>query len=177
MTKEEDQEATALAALREQLETAQKLLDPNVAREELRKSCLPGLYVLKGREAVPAANTLEWAECMEKQCNSIAEDFVGDFRVSTVFLGLDFNVAWTGGVPQLFETMVFGPPEAYKDSQGNIQSLPSSLPYQVRYGTYSEAEEGHVAMCEQVRKLLASSDTIVDQAVNKAKSDDGNTDL
>ena len=37
----------------------------------------------------------------------IAEDEVNGFRVSTIFLGLDFDIAETSRTPLVFETMVF----------------------------------------------------------------------
>jgi hypothetical protein len=46
-----------------------------------------------------------WAMWFEKADRQVAETFVGDLWVSTVFLGLDHS--WGNGPPILWETMVF----------------------------------------------------------------------
>jgi hypothetical protein len=58
-------------------------------------------------------------------------------RVSTVFLPIDHN--WAGGPPILFETMVFGGPEAWDG-------------WQDRYTTLSDAKAGHDRIVEALRK-------------------------
>lgn len=84
-------------------------------------------YVLKGREIVKAGLG-EWSEFFQNIENRrIAETFVGDVRISTVFLGIDHGFSFEGP-PILFETMIFGG----KHDQ-----------YQDRYATYTEAEAGH----------------------------------
>jgi len=61
----------------------------------------------------------------------VALDVRDGVEVSTVFLGLDHNFTGRGG-PILFETMIFGGPlDLWQD----------------RYGTYADAERGHVAAC------------------------------
>lgn len=56
-------------------------------------------------------------------------------RVSTVFLGLDHG--YGGGLPILFETMVFG---------GKLDEN------QWRYSTYQEAVEGHARVLREVKE-------------------------
>jgi hypothetical protein len=67
----------------------------------------------------------------------VAETEVGEARVSTVFLGLDHG--WSGGPPEVFETMIFG---------GSFDE------YQWRYATWDAAAAGHkrivVALTEGV---------------------------
>ena len=67
----------------------------------------------------------------------VAEDCVGDVRVSTVFLGLDHNFLGTGR-PVLWETMVFG---------GELDGE------QWRYDSQKAAMEGHG---ELLRRVLAT---------------------
>jgi hypothetical protein len=100
-------------------------------------------YVLRGHTAVPVHPVVfgRWfaAHFLER---SVGEDFVGDprsanvVRISTVFLGLDhqFN---EDGPPILFETMIFG---GTCDGQ------------QARYSTWDQAEKGHRATVEAVRR-------------------------
>lgn len=73
----------------------------------------------------------------------VAEDYVGDIHVSTVFLPI--NHAWTEERPILFETMVFG----YDDDD-----------HQWRYATEEEALAGHAAILEAVQKGVLTRDVI-----------------
>lgn len=82
-------------------------------------------YILVGHEPRPA-ELMDWAKWYETADRHVANDTVGDVKVSTVFLGLDHN--WGGGVPLLFETMIFGGPHDQ---------------YQERCSTWDEAEEMH----------------------------------
>ena len=73
----------------------------------------------------------KWFETAEKE-RRVAQNFIGDVHVSTVFLGLDYN--WGTGKPLLFETMIFG-----GERDGETE----------RYATWNEAEKGH-------KKIVAS---------------------
>ena len=66
-------------------------------------------YILNGQEVV-TAEMKEWAEFYGEADKRIVQQEVieskgTEYRVSTVFLGIDH--AWYGGPPLLFETMVF----------------------------------------------------------------------
>ena len=95
-------------------------------------------YILIGREAVPCDDLLEWATWFEEFDRRIAHDFIGrQFEVSTIFLGLDFNVARLFNPkarPLLFETIAFSlnPDGSRRDNQA-----------QERCSTYDEAEAQH----------------------------------
>lgn len=65
----------------------------------------------------------------------INETYIGDMRVSTVFMSLDHE--WGDGPPILFETMVFGGP------------LDQA---QERYSTKQEAIEGHEKWVNKVKE-------------------------
>lgn len=91
-------------------------------------------YILEGKEIVPCEDVLTWAKWFEKAERHVADDTIGDVRVSTVFLGIDHQFG--DGPPILFETMVFGGP---LDEE------------QERCSTYEEAERMHLVMCERVR--------------------------
>lgn len=91
-------------------------------------------YILVGHEARPAT-LMEWAKWYETADRHLANDLVGDVRVSTVFLGLDHRFG-DSGAPILYETMVFGGP---LDQE------------QWRYETWDEAEKGHADMLTRVR--------------------------
>ena len=81
---------------------------------------------------------LEWAKAFENKDRQLAQDFVGDVRVSTVWLGLDHRFGG-GGRPLIFETMVFGGP---LDGE------------QDRYSTEEQAMAGHAAMLKRVTGVL-----------------------
>lgn len=92
-------------------------------------------YVLDGHTAVECNNLLDWARWFETAERRVAEDNIAGVRVSTVFLGLDH--AFGGDTPLLFETMVFG---GARDQD------------QLRYSTWEQAEAGHKAMVERIKK-------------------------
>jgi hypothetical protein len=89
-----------------------------------------GRYILDEKgEPVPCASLMEWAKWIEGGgSRRVAEDFVGDVRVSTVFLGLDHS--FVDGPPVLWETMIFGGPHDE---------------YQERYTSREAALAGHTA--------------------------------
>lgn len=72
-----------------------------------------------------------WAEWFESADRRVAFDENAAFRVSTVFLAIDYN--FDGGLPLLYETMVF--------KRGSSSDEDCD-----RYGTREEALEGHAAM-------------------------------
>ena len=68
-----------------------------------------GLYILDGHTPVPADDLLTWARWFQTANRQVADtSLTPHVRVSTVFLGRDHAVG--GGVPLLFESMVFGGP-------------------------------------------------------------------
>jgi hypothetical protein len=89
--------------------------------------------------------------------NNVKKDLIGDFLISTVWLGLDH--AWyrfadrekglPPPVPLIFETMIFYEREP-EDEEFNG--------YQERYCTNEEALLGHEKACEEVRKYLAKKE-------------------
>lgn len=79
---------------------------------------------LNGREVVPT-DDVRVAFSRENRPPKVGDDMVGEVHVSTVFLRL--NHGW-GGVPQWFETMIFG-----GEHDGWCE----------RYETYDQAEAGH----------------------------------
>jgi len=63
-------------------------------------------YILdENHQAIPCEDMNQWTKAFEDASRRVALDFVGKYRISTVFLGLDHN--HRGGPPLLFETMVF----------------------------------------------------------------------
>lgn len=113
----------------------------------MRRPEWPLYYILIDRTPV-AVDAKTWANFFESIENRrVAEDQIGNARVSTVFLGLDHNFG--SGDPLLFESMVFGGP------------LDKEM---WRYHTYAEAERGHAEAVTAVRKAAAKIKSIADNA-------------
>lgn len=108
----------------------------------------PMYYILVGRLPV-AVDLMTWAKWFANfDARRVAEDHIGSMRVSTVFLGLDYNMR-ANGDPILFETMIFGGP------------LDRT---QWRYDTYAEAERGHAEAVTQAKIAAAKIKSIADTA-------------
>ena len=94
-----------------------------------------GQYIETPNGGVRRVNTKRWIEWLSTEPNKhVAEDFVGPYRVSTVFLGIDHG--YPGPRPVLYETMVF---RGWADRACE------------RYCTREEARLGHEAMLARVR--------------------------
>lgn len=104
---------------------------PNPTISDLRTQ--PLFWVLDAdHNAVPCNDVLEWAEMFEvRDQRRVAWDKVGDFTISTVFLGI--NHQYFDGPPLVFETMVFE-----GDSRDELECY--------RYSTWAEAMAGHAAI-------------------------------
>ena len=99
-------------------------------------------YILDGHVAVECPDLMVWEKWFEANKNKwhVADETVGNSRVSTVFLAIDHSFG--EGPPILFETMVFGGPLSYEQN---------------RCTTWEEAEVMHAAMCEQVKEVLRTA--------------------
>jgi len=92
-------------------------------------------YILVGHKAVTVDR--ETYLKTEEQDRTVARATIGDYLISTVFLGLDHRLE-PDDPPLLFETMVFG--------KGKLNER------QERCTTWEEAEVMHKKMCEEVRQ-------------------------
>jgi hypothetical protein len=100
-------------------------------------------YILKGRE--PVEVTLdEWSRWFATNERHVADEAIGNFRISTVFLGINHNFSFSGDEddrpPILFETMIFMVTE---DQQTRERWPDWASTYQTRCATWSEAETMH----------------------------------
>lgn len=86
-------------------------------------------WKLEDKVPVRCLTREDYYSFMENKSNwRVDETYIGEARISTVFLGLDHNHSWPNGTPILFETMIFG---------GEHDD------FQERYCTWDEAEAGH----------------------------------
>jgi hypothetical protein len=101
------------------------------------------MYILEGKTPVKVDTLKEWARGHMTCDWRIARDNLGDYLISTVFLGLDHG--HSEGPPVLFETMVF---------DGRGRELDG---YTRRYSTWEEAEDGHKAVVSQINAISGDS--------------------
>lgn len=94
-------------------------------------------YILEGDTIKPADDLIEWAKWFGSADRRIALDYVREAKVSTVFLGIDYNFLGEGD-PILFETMTFGAQHEHME----------------RYRTKAEALEGHARILKLVKEEL-----------------------
>lgn len=94
-----------------------------------------GQYILVNQIPVPCDDCLNWAIWLEASDRTVAKGWIGDVEVSTVFLGLTYQMSADG--PLLFETMIFG----------------GEFDQQIRRcATWAQAEEQHKEAVAQVRR-------------------------
>lgn len=95
-------------------------------------------YELVDRRAVGCEDPVEWSRWLKTADRRVAETWIDDVRISTVFLGLDHGLP---GItkPALFETMVF--------VGGRIYVMN-------RYSDWEEAEQGHAETEALIREEM-----------------------
>jgi hypothetical protein len=96
-----------------------------------------GFWILRegSDEPIQVTSAQEWARWFEDvSLRRVGDDTIGDARVSTVFLGVDYS--FDGGPPVLWETVVFG---GEHDDYGE------------RYTSAADARAGHARICAMVR--------------------------
>jgi hypothetical protein len=105
----------------------------------------------------------DWAEASDdREYVRVAEDAVGDVRVSTVWIGTDDRVIGGGPDPQIFETMVRDHPGDRKRDRGQKdrgrldgRSESGVGDLRRRYATEEEALIGHRQIVAVVKAKLA----------------------
>jgi len=91
----------------------------------------------------------EWSRLHnDRQYIRIGETTIGNYVVSTVWLGIDHS--WDKGRPVIFETMVFTS-SAWTADRSDPDRDPLLELDCVRYSTEREARKGHRDMCTLVR--------------------------
>jgi len=91
-------------------------------------------YILDGKTPVQEPDLMKWAAWYETAKRIVKRTEKDEVKVSTIFLGLDYNFGGEGD-PILFETMVFG-----EEHDGDMN----------RYSTWEKAEKGYEEMVEKV---------------------------
>ncbi|PWT75885.1 MAG: hypothetical protein C5B60_04755 [Chloroflexi bacterium] len=100
---------------------------------------VPEFWTLDDNKNPIPCDIWEWGEIMDSPRRIVAQDYIGDEHVSTVFLGLDHG--W-GACPLIFETMIFAPGKDYDQEQW-------------RCSTWADAEQQHAEALKLVRGIEA----------------------
>ena len=107
------------------------------------------------------------AKLWSREYRRVAQNYVGDVHVSTVFLPIDHG--WGEGPPVLFETMVFGHDSRsrlrrwWMDFRGRDWEEPE---YQWRYCTEVEALAGHAVILGAVKRGKLDQDMVLAVPIN-----------
>jgi len=120
----------------------QRVEEPQAERSFLDK------YILVDHEPVLfEGHLIEWGLWMERDHNRVVkQEVVGQYRVSTIFLGMDHNwLRSKESKPILFETMVFV-----------VEGYESNLEIRQRCCTWDEAVAQHEAMMKKFRSLISN---------------------
>lgn len=104
----------------------------------------------------------EWVRLSEEaqaagyEYRRVGQDVVGEYRISTVLLGIDHS--WGGkGPPLIFETMVFSTIDRTVDFFGREHTVNDAYDqFTERYTTVDEAQRGHELITENIRQLVNS---------------------
>ena len=97
------------------------------------------LYILDGKTPVLELDVAKWGKWLEKANHRVGLNWVGEIRISTVFLGIDHDFRFKGD-PLLFDTRIHGS-EKFEN-------------FQERYSTWEEAEKGHQQAVAMVEKAI-----------------------
>jgi hypothetical protein len=108
---------------------------------------MTGRYILDGKTPVPCDDLMEWARWLETADRHVAKTTVGQFWISTVFLGLDHRMG-DDGPPLLFETMVFDrwTEEGRRGGEADFGFA--------RDATWDEAAASHASAVGEARRRL-----------------------
>lgn len=106
----------------------------------------PLQYKLDGHRVTLCESASEWAEWFAVADRRVAQTWLGDVRVSTVFLGLEHNPL-PDGSPALFET------EVHVNGTANPVR---------RYAVWDDAEAGHAEIVAMIEAEIAKTDGSLD---------------
>jgi hypothetical protein len=83
----------------------------------------------------------QWCVLFESTGRIVAQDHVGEYYLSTVWLGIDHGFG--DGPPLIYETMLF------KGTRNDVETY--------RYSTWTEAEQHHAKLLEELKLIVAGS--------------------
>lgn len=107
-------------------------------------------YILDGQTPIKCDSLPKWAIWLQKANRFVALTQINEYRVSTIFMGIDHSHG-AGGLPVLFETLVFKSAHSWDEIDGR------------RYHFWSEAEKGHAEIVAELEKRLEKEITAATQ--------------
>lgn len=119
-------------------------------------------FIIKNGIVESVDDLIVWAKWMEseegRKERRIAWTEVGDYNVSTVFLGLDYSFSMSEDrLPVLFETMVFENKESTDEINGKPYTFHKSLDdFGGRWCTIEEARAEHDKVVEEVKNYKST---------------------
>ena len=133
-----------------------KTIGRGVPRRGMDFTHCEGNYILDERgEPVAEPDLFTWAEWLEEAYRTrslhLADDSIGPYRVSTIFLGLDHQFG-VGGPPVLWETIIFGTEEEFEIIPGKRRKCRKPV-HVFRYTSKAEALEGHARAVKLAESL------------------------
>ena len=96
-------------------------------------------YRLEGHEPVRVADLAQWAQHCDYTVRRVGWTYVGDAKVSTMFIGIDWCES-EADPPQIYETLVIG---------GELDKM------KLTAATWEEAEAVHRTVCERLALAVA----------------------
>lgn len=107
----------------------EQLKELDDALDKAGAPCVKYMFVLDGKEVVPCKKLSDWGSLITNpKARIVAVTETDEYKVSTVFVGMQGFESDEEGRPCVFETMIFG-----GDHDG----------YCGRHSTWEKAEEGH----------------------------------
>lgn len=105
--------------------------------DELCVGTTKHLYVLEGRKVVPCKRMSDWGGLINNPgARTVAVTYTKNYRVSTMFVGMEGFERDDKGNPLVFETMVFCDGEHDQDCY--------------KYGTWEDAFKGHMFILNEL---------------------------
>jgi hypothetical protein len=107
-------------------------------------------WILNGKVPEPCSDLMRWADWIEANFfkRHVGDTYLADdaIRISTIFLGIDYNFR-DSGPPVTFETMIFGGEHA--------ESI-------WRYSTWDQAERGHMQAVALATQAIEKSNVVAE---------------
>lgn len=126
----------ALLETWERLQSEDIVARPHTYVDEVTAS--KNKWILVDKKPVLEPNPFKYAAWFRNNDNRVAEDYIGDRRIVTSFIGLETS---------MFETMVSEIPLAMEVKDGEevppVEYPTDAQPHVFRYSTWEEAEAGH----------------------------------
>lgn len=125
-------------------------------------------YILDENNNVKLVSLMEWAMWFsDNEKRRVGLDIIGRFRVSTVFMGTDYNFGDVSSGPLVFETMIFDELDVDENGDQRGHDL-----YCRRYGTYAEAEYCH----NKIVEYLTENPSVTHYGINQMLLETGPSD-